>query len=530
MDRSRLEKRGPSRVHIVAPGNGPPAFHGVRVPLPTDTKAPWPPPAQVPIQKDIEIADAWWVGDPNRLTTLYAAASPTPQGGRFASFWGKQTATAPRDLDRIHVPLCSDIASTGADLLFGDDLKIQIPEAHGTNANTDAQKSEARLLELVDLVDLAPTLLEGAEVGGALSGVYLRPTWDPSVAAHPLLAVIHPDRAVPEWRWGRLAAVTFWAVVATDGDKVWRHLERHEPGVILTGLYCGSRDMLGVSLPLDRQPATAGFEPEQNITQLLGITGILPRYVPNVRPNRMHRGTPHGRPDTMGLESLMDALDETMTSWMRDIDLGKRRIIVPAEFLERKGRGQGAVFNEDQRVFTPLDIDPNNADKAGITMVDFDIRTEAHAATASQLTEQIIVSAGYSPQSFGLQGSGGLRTATEVEADEGRSERTTAKKQRYWAKAIPDVLEALMVIDAKLFSSGVAPMRPMVTFPEFGQADLGSVAATVALIGQAQAASVETKVKMVHPEWEQPAVDAEVVKILAESGMAVESPQGVPFQ
>ena len=499
------------------------------VPLPSDTKATWPPPALQGIASDLAVADAWWTGDPNKLTTIYRGATPT--GSRFRSFWSRSKQPyqdASRTLERVHVPVASDIAAIGADLLFGEELHITIPDAHGDTADPEAEKVEARLDELTDLINLQSTLLEAAEVAGGLGGVYLRPTWDQASAAHPLLAVIHADRAVPEWRWGRLVAVTFWSVVATEAGVVWRHLERHEPGVILTGLYAGDADHLGAPRPLTDRPETAGYEPEIDIRALLGVDGILPRYVPNVRPNHRHRSSPHGRPDTQGLEPLMDALDEVYSSLMRDIDLGKRRIIVPSEFLERKGRGQGARFDTDQTVFSPLEMDPASVPKAGIEVVDFSIRADEHLAVVADLVQRIVSSAGYSPQSFGMQGDGAAITATEVSAHEGLSERTTEKKARYWHGPLADVLELLLVIDAKVFNSKVAPMRPVVECGHSDHRDPATMANTLNLIGMAQAASIETKVRMLHPEWEKPQVDAEVALIKAEQGLAVDPTGGFP--
>ena len=43
-------------------------------------------------------------------------------------------------------------------------------------------------------------------------------------------------------------------------------------------------------------------------------------------------------------------------------------------------------------------------------------------------------------------------------------------------------------------------------------------------MAQAQAVSVDTKVRILHPDWEDTAVQAEVDRILVESGQAVPDP------
>jgi hypothetical protein len=257
-----------------------------------------------------------------------------------------------------------------------------------------------------------------------------------------------------------------------------------------------------------------------------GIDGILPRYVPNVLPNRKRRGQPVGRADTAGTESLMDGLDETMTSWMRDIRLGKGRVIVPHEFLERNGgRGGGASFDLDAEVFAPLDIDPASTEKAGITQVQFEIRTQQHADTCADLFDRIVRGAGYSPQTFGLEGTGGMRTATEVEADDSRTQRTSGRKRRYWAPALADVIEMILVIDRAEFGGKADPMRPRIEFAEPVESPR-QVAETVDLLRRAQAASTETLVRMTQPGLEGDALKAEVARILDENALTVPDPTG----
>jgi hypothetical protein len=222
----------------------------------------------------------------------------------------------------------------------------------------------------------------------------------------------------------------------------------------------------------------------------------------------------------------MDSLDETWTSWMRDIRLGKARIVVPGEFLERSGRGQGASFDLDAEVYSPLEMDPGSMTKAGITPVEFKIRTDEHAATSTALFEAIARSAGYSPQSFGLEGSGNEITATEVDAREDRSIRTTMRKRRYWQAAVEEAAEMLLIIDREVFRSGVTPMRPRLEWPEPDSDTLKERAESLNQIALARAASTETMVKILNPDWEQPQVLAEVERIHAEQNVQVNDPTG----
>lgn len=527
------------------------------MPLPTDPDAPWPPKHWEGPAAEIAVAACWYEGDPQALGKLYGsdqgARSPSEKvrGGLVTRvrelFWGRPADTG--QSVRMHIPAASDVATTSAALLFGEEPTLTVMEAHTERAElpdgtiapptpeqAEAIKTENRLAELVELDGISATLINAAEFSSGLGSVYLRPTWDREVADHPMLTIVNADHAVPEYRYGRLQAVTFWTVVYRNhSSEVWRHLERYERGRILHGLYVGTERALGRQVNLRAHPVTEALIGPDGVNDDGEL--ILPKPLENdlaVRdvPNATSRKrVPWGRSDTAGLESEMSALDEAWSSWMRDIRLGKARVVVPDEFLTMTGRGGGARFDVDQEIFSPINMDPSTRDKAGIELIQPEIRHESHRTTTIELFKLIGRSAGYNPQSFGMDGEGGSATATEVRSDEGLSLRTTGRKQRPWQRAVGDVGYQLLVIDREIFKSDVTPMRPQVTFVDPTEADIRERASTLNLINLAQAASVEERVRILHPEWDEPKVKGEADAIRRDYGLdagALEEPQGVP--
>jgi hypothetical protein len=167
------------------------------------------------------------------LTKLYASNQTRADGNR--RLWGRRPPAPGRPDTRMHIPLAGDVAGTSAALLFSEPPTFTVPDT----------STQARLDELAEAGGIANRLFEAAEVSAALGGVYLRVTWDAQLAARPLLTVVHADAALPEFQFGLLRAVTFWHELPSDTATIWRHLERHEPGVITHGLYQGDRDRLG---------------------------------------------------------------------------------------------------------------------------------------------------------------------------------------------------------------------------------------------------------------------------------------------
>ncbi|MEU5847448.1 phage portal protein [Saccharopolyspora shandongensis] len=474
--------------------------------------------------------DAWYVGDPDRLARLYSsapAARTRPsqyRGGLVGAvsrfFWGRPISADQRRT-RLHVPLAADIASASADLLFSEPPRITVEDP----------RAQARLDDILNTSTVHSGLLEGAEVAAALGGVFLRVVWDADLEPHAMLDTVDADAAVPEWRWKRLAAVTFWHALDTDGPGILRHLERHEPGRIVHALHRGSDTELGAPVPLDEHPATAWAAPLVDPEGALptGTQRLTAAYVPNMRPNRHWRGIPDlaplGRSDFDGVEPLLDALDETYSSWMRDVRLAKARLLVPVGYLQPQGPGQGAAFDDDQEVFTELNMLTRGDAGTPITATQFAIRVQEHRETVDEIVRAILRSAGYSPATFGDQDGEAPATATEVVARERSSERTRDKKARYWAAGLSAITAALLDVDRTVFGTGATVTAPpVVEFPDRAQPDPEALARTSQLLFAGESASADVRVRLVHPDWDDTQVAAEVERILDETGRNVPDP------
>lgn len=502
------------------------------MPLPPGGGA-WPPRELDLVTARLDVWSAWYSGDPDRLSYLYGGSlagdpgrpigypDPPLRGwrgwlGRLASrwFWGIQTPENEKRT-KLHLPLAGDIAATGAEILFGE-------------PPTFTAEQDAAQQAIDDLVEdgLLSDLLEAAEVCGGLGGVYLRNCWDDSADSprkRPWISAVHADCAVPTWRYGRLAAVTFWKVVKREGNEVWRHLERHEPGVILHGLYKGSEGDLGKQAPLAASDATKHL---RDAVQTGIKDGLTAGYVPNMRPARVWRDVPEGahlgRADYAGLEGEMDALDEVWSALMRDIRLAKGRMFIPESMLQSQGNGQGATFDSEAEYLYPINalIGPNPQGGLPITAQQFAIRVDEHLRTGQALQDQIVRSAGYSAQTFGSVGGDAqapAQTATEVDSKSRRSDITRDRKITYWTPQLVERLRIHLELCARFFGDKVTPERPTVEFGDRASESPAQLAQTAQLWMAAEAASLQTRVQYIHPDWDAQQVEAEVKRIQDES-------------
>lgn len=501
------------------------------MPLPANG-ATWPPPALAAITPKLVEWSAWYSGDPDTLRAAYTGSSLTPkvrpaqlQGGIVGAvartFWGRphHDLTVPRS--QLHVPIAADICQASADLLYAEPPTLTAPD--------DAVEATRVRLEGYADDGLHNQLAEAAEIAAALGSAYLRVTWDREVQPDgPFLTSVHADAALPEFRYGRLVAVTFWRVLVVNGQQYVRHLERHElnsqgDGIILHGLYEGSQTDLGRIVPLTEHAGTARLATMVNADGaiLTESPGLAVEHVPNQRPQRRWRNDPLGanlgRSDLDGIEPLMDALDEAWSSWMRDLRLGKARIVAARSALQDQGAGMGATFDTDREVYEALNVlGSRDASGLPITPVQFAIRVDEHARTCQELTENILRSAGYSAQTFGEE-SGVAVTATEVQSRERRSFMTRDRKVRHQRPAVGRIVEKMLAVDRAVFAAaGVVPVRPLVSFGDSVQDSPEALARTAELLRRAESASIETRIGIVHPEWSAEQVRDEATAIRGE--------------
>lgn len=460
---------------------------------------------------------AWFSGDAENIANFYSlevnkSFIEQPFDTSKQTFWGRQIKNQGETY--IHVPVANDIAETSANLIFSESPIITI-------GDLKKNKEDQKLLEKM-LTDngFFSKLLEAAESCAAIGGVYLVAAWDSEVSEFPIPVIWQADYAIPEFKYGLLHKVTFWSIQCEEKEKVWRLLEQYEKGMISYKLYLGREDKLGHEVPLDSLNETMGLV-NRTFADIFPVV-----YVPNVLPNKLNRMSCQGRSDFLGIEGLMDAFDEIYTMWSREIMLAQAKILLPESFLRSLGNGKSA-FNPDKTMYVGLDIDPISGESAKITPQQFEIRSEDFERTALNYLERIIASAGYSPQSFGLSVQGRSESGLALQLRERKSFATKAKKEKYWEAAIRHLVKCIMVLyKSELSGSGIDEnLEINISFSDGVMNNLSEISDALTKITTAKAASIETKIRMLHPDWNEEKIATEI-KLIQDEVEPIEPPDG----
>jgi hypothetical protein len=540
------------------------------MPLPTsDPNRIWPPKQLDAILPPMAQWAAWWTNSLDRLQVAYGGGTTGDTTGFFASdtggqkvhslgpirwFVGQPTLGAERNT-KLPIPIAAEMCQASADLLFSDPVTVTVGRVDtvkvdgATKTPKAPNPTQERLNDLLD-DSFHSTMAEAAEMCAALGGVYLRATWDDTVFPDgPFSTIKDANQALPEFKWGKLVAVTFWSVVHTQGKLVYRHLERHElgitgNGVILHGLYEGEADKLGTKVSLNALPETAAMalHIDLNVEGTLDTRspGLAVTYVPNQTPNRMWREDPIGRhlgrSDLDGIEHLLDQLAETMSDWMRARRAARARVMYAKDLVKSAGPGKGSVIDAEQETYVATTmaggsggLDKTLAERVQVLQPTFN--PEQYKVTADSLIEQILQMSGYSMQTFGVNpDGGGDKTATEIESKERRSLMTRGRKIREWGPALREHITKLLAIDRDFFGHPNVVTDMVVEFSDGVQESQVKLGQYVQSLYTSESASVEERVEILHPDWTDDQKDEEVGRIKAEFAQTpMADPAMTPF-
>jgi hypothetical protein len=505
------------------------------MPLPANDST-WPPAPWDAAYKAWREHEVLWIGDAAKIADFYGGGRTAathehdgqPHAGGLVGwvssrFWG-QPIPEGEVRTREHVGWASDLCTLSSDLLFADPPKVGFD---ADQAKLVGDAGTARMDLIANSDEAHAFQHEGGELTAAFGVSALTVRWDKEVADHAWVAPSGADVTIPEFRNGRLVALTLWTEYA-DGGTVWRHLERHEKGRIVHALFKGDKRTIGKQVPL------GSYEP---LAYLLGIatktddatgaafleTGIEKLTAawwlnaPAKAWRRQGDLAEAGRSDlTPTVRNMGDSMDEIYSSWLKDIRLGAARLLIPEAYLDQDNEG-GFSFDRGRELVRKV-TSPGTADgdlSKSIEKVQFEIRTEDHERAALAWWRRMLGAAGYGEldaETVDVQ-----KTATESNYGQASKRRTRDKKMIYARQALAGAYGAAFAIDGRLFpgKGGRDFDVPDVTFPAESQIDPLQNAQVLSLLKNASLVSTEIGVRMAHLDWDQKQVDEEVARIKA---------------
>jgi hypothetical protein len=153
-----------------------------------------------------------------------------------------------------------------------------------------------------------------------------------------------------------------------------------------------------------------------------------------------------------------------------------------------------------------------------------------YETTAKMLVEHILQLSGFALQTFGMSDYRTQQdtTATEIESRERRTFLTRARIIRTQIPHLSRILSKLLAVDKAVFNTPnvVAPI--WIEFPDSVQESMLRLAQTAQTLWAGQSASLDERIKLLHPDWNDDMWDEEVAKVKAEFAAPIMDPNSLP--
>lgn len=491
----------------------------------------WPPKREIKVHAEIATWRAFMESDRERL--------------KIIANWTSKARDYKID------PLGPLILDTWADHLFGEDIEI--------NPGKPADESALGFV-LDEQGDFTGDLHEAERQVCGLGEEWWRVYKDEEVADVPLVEWHDRDVVVPLYvgNGRRLLAAALVTELPhkTRSRSVYRHFEVHADGIVEHVLFRGSRGKIGVTVPLEDHPdledVAAALPEGAGTTDARVWAHGLPMLMGPVtngraRDRKLRMGVSDFR---RVVDQLLD-LNEAATIGAENARLtAKRRVVVSEDSIkptapELADRGDGSFVQisgppqfdagEDVIVATRLDAELGASPDSVFKVLEYSFDAEPLIAWKRDLVETAVSRRGITAQWLGLITGQGDGYATTGAALRYRLIPTTAagnEKARPWDRAVPHILELMIMLDALGQDAGgfgvrwAEIARPTFTrgnpLPEDqGEEDLrhaGNVTAGIE--------SVKQSIKERHPEWSDDQVQVELDDIRTDRQAAAPSPFG----
>ena len=368
-----------------------------------------------------------------------------------------------RKLFRLNMPkaACAELAG----LVWSEACKVSV-NAKGFEA-TEAEPDDVlgRYIESVlDENAFAVKMQEAVEqmlaLGGGVLKVWYEDKKDENGNSIPDSGKIRvgycmADQFVPTaWDNAKVTEGVFISRIAKDGYYYTR-LEWHKWNgstyVVSNELYRAdktngnkeSQDILGYRIPLNTIYQMLAEE-----TEMQGLEQSLFSYYRTPIANNVDDNSPLGISIYGNALETLHALDICYDSFVREFQLGKKRIIVPARcvrtVVDPDTGMQRRYFDATDETYEALATDDVNDLK--ITDNSVELRVEEHVSALNAFLSILCLQLGFSSSTFSFDTKSGLKTATEVVSENSKTWKTIATCQSMLKPAIEGLVKNIIAV------------------------------------------------------------------------------------
>ena len=379
-------------------------------------------------------------------------------------------------------------------------------------------KEEAKLQDLFE---------RGAYLESGLGDFLYRVSYNPSVSEKPLIDVIEPQNFEVNYRNGRILSYVLKRVSEDDENYEIREIyhKAEDGGIYLTyrfyydGKYVAPNDE--ALMKQCQQMFKTTFDTRD---VLLPFDDFPIVFKKNDTNNNLYRGE-RGVPDIQGLDTIEDALTETISDLIDAIRKGGVKTYISEELIPQTEDGQQLRFNQFNKTIVTTKGSSSPANPQELFKVEqANINWEAYTRTIQNLMSVAINKAGMSPTTIGLTGLESINSSAESQdAREKTSLRTRARCLVNWKLTLTELLNKYLQMLDYINGEEILDYTDLIKikFNEYSTPSLESITDVLARQVSAGIKSKKQAIKDLNDGYDDEDAEKELLDIYVEQGKPV---------
>lgn len=405
--------------------------------------------------------------------------------------------------------------------------KVNLVASNGFKCDSGNREIDKKLNEIKAEAKLDEKYAEGVYLESGLGDFLYRLSFNPGISDKPLVDVIEPQMFEVNYDRGHIKSFVIKLVSDEDKNVELReiHFKNKEGKPCITYRYFTDGEYVSL-----RDKAKIDFCKLKFTEEIDTSDRVLPFddfplvFKKNANSNQLYRGE-RGVPDIQGLDTIEDALSETVSDLIDAIRKGGVKEYISDNLIPEDENGNELKFNHFNKTIITTRGGANPADPTSLhNVVQGDIRWEAYTRTMQNLMSVAINKAGLAPTTLGLTGLESINSSAESqEAREKTSLRTRELCLKSWALTLRELLnkylQMLDYIEGKEILDYSSVIK--ISFDEYINPSVENVTEVLSKQVAAGLKSQKHAILDLNDEFEEEDAEHEILDIFTEKGMPV---------
>lgn len=405
--------------------------------------------------------------------------------------------------------------------------KVNLISSNGFVCESDNKQIDEVLNKCKDEAKLQDMFSRGAYLESGLGDFLYRVSYNPIVSDKPLIDIVEPQNFEVNYRNGRVLSYVLKRPSEDDDNYEIREIYYRtvDGGVGLTyRFYYDGKYVAPNDESLMRQCQEMFKTPIDTRDVLLPFEDFPIVFKMNDSNNTLYRGE-RGVPDIQGLDTIEDALTETVSDLIDAIRKGGVKTYVSDELIPQTEDGKQLRLNPFNKTIITTKGSSNPANPEELFKVEqANINWEAYTRTIQNLMSIAINKAGMSPTTIGLTGLESINSSVESqEARERTSLRTRAKCLVSWKLTLTELLNKYLQMLDYINGDEILDYTDLISikFNEYSTPSTESITNILATQVGAGLKSQKEAIKELNKEYDDEKAEKELMDIFIEQGKPV---------